>query len=304
MHKKIKKILTFFFATYLVIQSVGFLFLESPMVSAASDIPKLTIPDLQIKIPGLATFSQPADACVEEGEYMKCSINWLSEYISGIYKYGIGIVGILATVVMMFGGFLYLTAAGDKSRITEAKEWIKASLTGLVIAMSSYMILYQVNPELINLKPLKITMIKPTTTATSTGECSPTLSASGKCTDCYDCSSLKDAGIPTKDGFMVTKTMITGLKKAYDNRGAGTSFTVTEAWPPVVAHASAGHANGKAADVGIVPWETARVMTVYAALQSAGFNSLQIETADCSAYPGLKCNANPDSTGNHIHVNN
>jgi len=85
---------------------------------------------------------------------------WIGEYISGIYKYAIGIIGILAAVILMFGGLLWLTAGGNTGQVTEAKEWIKASLTGLIIALSSYMILYVINPDLTTFKSLSIENIK------------------------------------------------------------------------------------------------------------------------------------------------
>lgn len=112
---------------------------------------------LQIKIPGMEKFTE-ASPC--PGETDKMCITWIGEYIAGIYKYAISLVGILATVVMMFGGALWLTAGGNPSRIGEAKAWITASLTGLIIALSSYMILYQINPKLVGFGALEIQIVK------------------------------------------------------------------------------------------------------------------------------------------------
>lgn len=91
----------------------------------------------------------------------------IGEYIKSIYKYAIGAVGILAAVVLMVGGIMWITAGGSAERIGEAKAWITASLTGLVIALCSYMILYTVNPNLVN---FKITTIK-TVEGINTGRC-------------------------------------------------------------------------------------------------------------------------------------
>jgi len=70
-------------------------------------------------------------------------------YIKAIYKYAIGIVGILAAVVLMFGGLLWLTAGGNTNQVGEAKAWIGASLTGLLIALCSFMIMATINPKLV-----------------------------------------------------------------------------------------------------------------------------------------------------------
>ncbi|MFA5317999.1 MAG: pilin [Patescibacteria group bacterium] len=79
---------------------------------------------------------------------------WIGEYIQAVYNYGIGIVGILAAIILMWGGLLWLTAGGDQGKVTEAKAWIAAAVTGLVIALSSWTILYIINPNLVSFKSL------------------------------------------------------------------------------------------------------------------------------------------------------
>jgi len=120
---------------------------------------KIKIPDLQISIPGL-NFT-------EAGSGDKITINWIAEYIAALYKYAIGIVGILAAVVMMFGGLQWLTAGGNTGQTQSAKEWIKAALTGLIIALTSYIILFTINPDLITFKSIGL---KSVTTSTITKE--------------------------------------------------------------------------------------------------------------------------------------
>ena len=125
-------------------------------------MPKLNIPDidLQIDIPGLNLTKGDAIKCTETNGKKTCNFPWIGEYIAGIYKYAIGIVGILAAVVLMIGGVLWIVAGGNATMIGEAKAWIGASLTGLVIALTSYLILYQVNPALVGFKGLDITMVE------------------------------------------------------------------------------------------------------------------------------------------------
>lgn len=107
---------------------------------------------------------------VRMGEYQKGqsylvekSTAMIAKYIRAIYKYAIGIVGILATVVMMLGGIMWLTAGGNQTRIGEAKAWITASISGLVIALCSYLILATVNPALVNfnVSPVEEVINKP-----------------------------------------------------------------------------------------------------------------------------------------------
>lgn len=82
--------------------------------------------------------------------------NSIGQYIKAIYNYAIGVVGILATVVMMIGGIVWITAGGNQTRISEAKAWIGASLTGLVLALASYTLLSMINPNLVEFQPIDV----------------------------------------------------------------------------------------------------------------------------------------------------
>jgi len=122
------------------------------------DPPKFNIPQLQISIPNLK-FNKveciPNDMSSATSTY-ECSIPWLSQYISAIYDYGVGIAGILAAIVLMAGGILWLVSGGDAGKVTQARELIVGSVIGLIILMSSYIILEQINPDLVKLKSIKI----------------------------------------------------------------------------------------------------------------------------------------------------
>jgi hypothetical protein len=80
----------------------------------------------------------------------------IAKYIGAIYKYSIGVVGILAAVMLMVGGVIWLVAGGNATRVSEAKAWIASSLTGLVLVMTSYLLLSQINSDLINFKITKL----------------------------------------------------------------------------------------------------------------------------------------------------
>ena len=123
-------------------------------------MPNLDINKLQVKIPSLTQFTKPAECGSDSSGNKIFCVNWISDYIAAIYKYAIGIVGILAAVVLMIGGVLWIVAGGSATMIGEAKAWIGASLTGLVIALCSYLILYQINPALTVFQPIKITQVK------------------------------------------------------------------------------------------------------------------------------------------------
>jgi len=115
-------------------------------------------PNFQVEIPTVK-LSQVSCVTDETGAYT-CSIPWLGEYISGIYNYALSIAGILAAIVLMAGGVLWLVSGGDASRITQAKELIVGSVSGLIILMASYVILYQVNPDMVKFNPISLSLVK------------------------------------------------------------------------------------------------------------------------------------------------
>jgi len=139
--KKIPHILIKIFIIIFIIQLISVVFLLlTPEESKGGEIqfkPQVTISEK-----------------FKKGATPDVTPNTIGEYISAIYKYATGIVGILAAVVLMVGGVMWITAAGNQTRVGEAKAWITAALTGLVIAMASFMILYTVNPELTKFRPI------------------------------------------------------------------------------------------------------------------------------------------------------
>lgn len=84
----------------------------------------------------------------------------LGRYVKGVYEYGVGVIAIVAAIVLMVAGVMWLTAGGSAGKVEEAKEWIKAAITGLILALVSYTILLTINPDLIEFKPISVTRIE------------------------------------------------------------------------------------------------------------------------------------------------
>ncbi len=109
------------------------------------------VPVVRVKI-GQTEVKFTGVAC--DGE--KCSIDWIAKYISIVYQYGVGIAAILAVVMIMVGGFIWLASAGSPDKITKAKEFIISAITGLLLALFSFIILTSINPGLVRFQPLSI----------------------------------------------------------------------------------------------------------------------------------------------------
>lgn len=141
---------TLMFISCLLIQ---FCFLYAAPTADATEIkfkPQISIGDYKAETEG-----------GQEGGYaVSNSTETIGNYIRQIYNYAVGIVGIVAVVVMMFGGITWMTSMGNPSRVTEAKAWIASALTGLLLVSFSYVILRTVNPDLVNFKSITIPKAK------------------------------------------------------------------------------------------------------------------------------------------------
>ncbi|MFA5413160.1 MAG: pilin [Patescibacteria group bacterium] len=118
-------------------------------------------PRLEIPLPTLPSLSGFTDLTLQgEAGSRYFWVPWIGQYIAAIYKYAIGIVGILSGIMIVVGGLLWLTAGGAADRISTAKSFIESSLVGLVIALTSYLLLYAINPNLVGFEGLKVKYIE------------------------------------------------------------------------------------------------------------------------------------------------
>jgi hypothetical protein len=76
----------------------------------------------------------------------------LTELIKYIYLFAIGICGAVALAAILLGAIKYIGAAGNPSKMSDAKEQIVSALLGVVILLSSYLILNTINPDLVGIK--------------------------------------------------------------------------------------------------------------------------------------------------------
>ena len=166
MPKSFPKILTILFLLTFIIQLGCLIVLLALPLTGQAAVDRV---NLELQVKGLNYQFQSSDT----------STGNIARYISAIYQYAIGIVGILAAVVLMFGGVLWIVAGGNATQISEAKAWIGAALTGIVLALTSYLILNTVNPALVNLQTSKIEQV----TESKIYSCRKVVNGKQTCTD-------------------------------------------------------------------------------------------------------------------------
>lgn len=64
----------------------------------------------------------------------------LQQTIASLIRVGLTFLGVIAVVIMLYGGFKWMTAGGTEERVTEAKRLMIAGVIGLGIILSAYAI--------------------------------------------------------------------------------------------------------------------------------------------------------------------
>src|SRR3989344_6438365 len=69
-----------------------------------------------------------------------------ASYIPGIFNLVIGIAGVLAIVMIIYGGIQYMSTDAFQGK-SDAKNTISNAIWGLILTISAWLILYTVNPN-------------------------------------------------------------------------------------------------------------------------------------------------------------
>ena len=66
-------------------------------------------------------------------------IDLLDRVIMAI-RYLFGFIGVILVIIIIYGGFRWMTAGGNQEQIKEAQNWIKNGVIGVIIIIMSYAI--------------------------------------------------------------------------------------------------------------------------------------------------------------------
>ena len=73
-------------------------------------------------------------------------------YIRNFYFFAIGASILVATVMIMIGGVIWVTSAGNQTRVSTAKDFITQSIIGVVLLLGAYTILQVIRPSYVSLE--------------------------------------------------------------------------------------------------------------------------------------------------------
>ncbi|MDI6883401.1 MAG: hypothetical protein QMC93_02985 [Patescibacteria group bacterium] len=80
----------------------------------------------------------------------------LTVLVKYLYEWGIALGGLAVFIALIIAGFQYLTSMGEPTRLAESKDRIKSAFFGLILLLSSWLILNTINPQLTTLQPIEL----------------------------------------------------------------------------------------------------------------------------------------------------
>jgi len=75
---------------------------------------------------------------IDYGTYTGLGTKDIREGIMNVINVLLGFLGILAIVIILWGGFRWLTSGGNEEKVGEAKKVITAGIIGLIIIFTAY----------------------------------------------------------------------------------------------------------------------------------------------------------------------
>ncbi len=71
-----------------------------------------------------------------------------------IYKWSLGIAVLLALLMIIASGYMYMTAGGNASQVQSAKEIFAGAFIGIIVLFAAVVILRTINPDLVSFPDL------------------------------------------------------------------------------------------------------------------------------------------------------
>ncbi|MFC1612561.1 pilin [Patescibacteria group bacterium] len=102
-----------------------------------------------VLMPAVA-LAQPDLGLNEFGNQTNLGTKSLPETIAQIINVAMGLLGMVVVILILAGGFLWMTAAGNEEKISKAKSLIFGGIIGLAIILSAYAIAQFVVGSLLN----------------------------------------------------------------------------------------------------------------------------------------------------------
>lgn len=218
-------------------------------------------------------------------------ISSLCQLITALWLLGFAVLLTSVLGMLLYGGYMYVTAGVNAGKVNQAKEIFTNTITGLIIGLSIFIIINIINPGL-----LQGNCSIPPIGSTGTGPVQPTLGGPGTSVpgnrNCDGCVSLRSQGVTVANWNgtngpgrtdKVLPQVATATKKVQDEMASsGTPIHITAAWSNGVGHSSGSqHYQGLAVDIQSVSEgsrNNATLQQIANACRKAGFTFVLVES--------------------------
>lgn len=259
-------------------------------------------------IPESSAFAQTIQLVVCEGD--QCNACNLVKLANNVIRFLIVLSVLLATIMFIYAGFLFVTSGGNQAQLQKGKGMFKDVLIGIIILLTGFLIVDTVmktlaGNSLMGGGPWNQIQCVPNPSAVSAGTWNPndpgtvTVSPTEPAKDCTDCAKIE--GIPCKHSNSCT---VNPSYAANLNQLSSWGLIITEAYPPTITHQNVCHSNGTCTDIAFTngDYSPERVRQFQAAADAAGYRAVYEPVGACPSnldcLPGWQTRA----TGAHFSL--
>lgn len=100
----------------------------------------------------------------QEGPNLQENVT-LKQYLTWAFRFALALAGFLAVMMIVIGGVEYIISGANEATRSDAKKRINNAISGLILALVSYLVLYTINPSLVDFENNKFFKEKTTTSS-------------------------------------------------------------------------------------------------------------------------------------------
>lgn len=93
---------------------------------------------LPVMVFGAEPITPECDVYVNGKLTNPCTVNHLLKILENTAKWILGVIGSVALILFVYGGFLWVTAAGNSGRVEQGRNIIVGTVVGIIIVLGAY----------------------------------------------------------------------------------------------------------------------------------------------------------------------
>ncbi|NIA02218.1 MAG: hypothetical protein GWP15_02440 [Nitrospirae bacterium] len=116
--------------------------LSGPALASDPDITRLK--ELQFDVGDVLKLDKKDKTEQQSQTYFGEGQNPIQEFIIRIINFALTIIGSIAIIILIIGGFQMMFSQGNQQKLDEAKDIVKYAIIGLIVTLLSYVIVISV----------------------------------------------------------------------------------------------------------------------------------------------------------------